>query len=143
MSEPKAEATGSGPAAPIARKPTVFSAITIRNPPYTYFCLSLIRHVSTGASSSAHPPPLDEITVRMHLTSALSHFLGLTGTAIPIDILKVEGRDAWIRAPSPDASAVSEALSGWVGQDVGWRIKARGCWLGGLTASSERELFED
>ena len=122
-------------------KPKVFSTTTIRSPPWTYFHLVLVTPSSIGAKSTG--PALDDITVRMHLTSALNQFLGIAGTAIPVDILKVEGSDAWIRVPSPDSNAVNEALSGWVGNDVAWRIKGRGCWLGGLTVGNERELFED
>ena len=122
-------------------KPKVLSTTTIRSPPWTYFHLVLVTPASAGSESTG--PALDDITVRMHLTSALSQFLGIAGTAIPVDILKVEGSDAWIRVPSPDSTAVNEALSGWVGNDVAWRIKGRGCWLGGLKIGKRRELFED
>jgi ribonuclease P/MRP protein subunit POP8 len=39
-------------------------------------------------SSPHSPDPLDPLTATTHLRSALSQFLGLTGAAIPIDILK-------------------------------------------------------
>ena len=122
-------------------KSVVHSTTTIRNPSWTYFHLTLVTSSSIGTKDAQ--PALDDITVRLHLTSALNQFLGVTGTAIPVDILKVEGSDAWIRVPTPDGSAVNEALSGWVGNDVAWRIRGRGCWLGGLTAGDEQDIFDE
>ena len=124
---------------PNSGKPVLLSTTTIRNPPWTYFHLALVTSSSIGSNSMQ--PSLDDITVRLHLTPALNQFLGLTGTAIPIDILKVDGSDAWIRVPSPDASAITEALSGWIGNDVAWRIKGQSSWLGALTAGNEQDLF--
>ena len=123
-----------------SKKSIVFSTTTIRKLPWSYFHLALVTPSSIG--SNANKPALDELTARMHLTSALSQFLGLMGTAIPIDILKVEGSDAWIRVPSQDSNAVNEALSAWVGNEVAWRIRGRGSWLGGLAMGNERDLFE-
>lgn len=83
--------------------------------------------------------PLDSITARTYLTSALTQFLGLMGSSIGIDILKISdgGSDhvssdqalaagnknqnktdhplLWIRVPRDDAPAVVAALSSWVG----------------------------
>ncbi|RJE20017.1 hypothetical protein PHISCL_07646 [Aspergillus sclerotialis] len=97
---------------------------------------------------------LDDLTARTFLTSALSQFLGLTGTAIPIDILKIsEGQPqnqntVWIRVPREDASAVVAALSSWVGGskasgggNAAWRICAKGNFLGALVAGSGADLF--
>lgn len=76
---------------------------------------------------------VDPLTARSYLTSALSQFLGLMGTSIGIDILKIEnppstsepkkkasrgGSDypnVWIRVPRDDGAAVLAALSSWVG----------------------------
>lgn len=115
-------------------------SITIRNPPYTY--LHLILLTSTPASSSQ--PPLDLLTARTYLTSALSQYLGLTGTAIPIDFLNVEGQSVWIRVPREDGVALVGALSQWVGKegDVSWRVKAKGEWLGSVVAGNGDHLFE-
>lgn len=47
--------------------------------------------------------------------------------------------------------AVGEAVSGWVGRrearegaggEIGWRIMARGDWLGPVVAGTGKELFE-
>lgn len=105
--------------------------LTVRTPPYTYLHLSLL-------SSSSLPtcPPLDALTAHKYLNSALRQFLGITGTAIPIDILKVEARDVWIRVPREDGGAVVAALGSWVGSgdggSVSWRVKGRGEWLGAV-----------
>ena len=119
----------------------VHGSLTIRNPPYTY--LNLILLTSTPSSSSSQPP-LDILTARTYLTSALSQYLGLTGTAIPIDFLKVEGRSVWIRVPREDGVALVGALSQWVGKegDVSWRVKAKGEWLGCVVAGNGDDLFE-
>jgi ribonuclease P/MRP protein subunit POP8 len=110
---------------------------------------------SSALQASSIADPLDAITARTYLTSALSQFLGLTGTAIPIDILKIETSspstpDAknilWIRVPRDDAAAVAAAVSSWIGGTragggVAWRIRAKGSWLAALVAGSGSELF--
>lgn len=86
---------------------------------------------------------MDILTARTYLTAALQQFLGMTGTAIPIDFLKVEGREVWVRVPREDGAAVVEAVSGWVGgESVGWRVKGKGDWLGTVVAGTGKELFE-
>jgi ribonuclease P/MRP protein subunit POP8 len=108
--------------------------------------------VSQSPSSSS----TDNLTIRTYLTSALSQFLGVAGTAIPIDILKLDQRSSsgrpgpsppstlWIRVPYDDATAVIAALSSWIGgedSNVAFRVKERGGLLGGLTAGDGAELF--
>ena len=117
-----------------------YRSVTIRNPPYTYLHLSLL----TSTLSSSDQPPVDILTTRTYLTSALGQFLGLTGTAIPIDFLKVEGSSVWIRVASDDGVAIVGAMSQWVGKEgaVSWRVKARGAWLGAVAAGDGAHLFE-
>jgi ribonuclease P/MRP protein subunit POP8 len=83
--------------------------------------------------------------------------MGLTGTTIPIDILKIENgcppKDkydyVWIRVPREDAAIVVGAVSSWIGggnksagsADVAWRISAKGNFLGALIAGSGADLF--
>ena len=132
MASVSTEAVQSGP------KPSAtLRRITIRDPPFTYLHLSLL-------TSSTSPPPLDILTARLHLNSAISQFLGITGSAIPIDFLKVEGRDVWVRVPREDAAAVVGALSRWIGRDGGfsWRVKRKGEWLGVVAAGDGQMLFE-
>ncbi|MCJ1339398.1 hypothetical protein MMC09_004687 [Bachmanniomyces sp. S44760] len=113
---------------------------TIRSPPYTYIHLTLL---TTPTSNS----PFDALTARKYLTAALSQFLGLTGTAISVDILKLESQDVWIRVPREDGSLMVEAVSGWVeGSEtasVGWRVRAVGEWLAGVGKGTGRDLFDD
>lgn len=109
----------------------------MRNPPYGYLHL---RIATQAANGSAHRPQeqisLDEITVLSHLNSALNQYLGLAGTAIPVDILKAQASEAWVRIPHEDESAVVAALSQWIGKGgVGVRVLGRGSWLGGLNTS--------
>lgn len=112
-------------------KGQVITTKTIKIPPFSYACLEL---------KSAAPVKLDDLTVRSYFTSALTQFLGLTGSAISVDILKVEGTECWIRVSREDLSPVIAALGGWVGGNdtdghIGWTIKATGNWLSVLVGS--------
>ncbi|PLB34299.1 uncharacterized protein BDW47DRAFT_129202 [Aspergillus candidus] len=108
--------------------------LTSRNPPWTYLKLQLTHQPNT--SNTTKSQPLDPLTARTHLTSALSQFLGLTGTAIPVDILKIttpgldtaddsssgstsQEKIVWVRVPRADATAVVDALSSWIGGGSG------------------------
>jgi ribonuclease P/MRP protein subunit POP8 len=110
------------------------TARTIQTQPFSYLHLTLIADPSPKG-------PIDIITFRTHLTSALTQFLGLTGSAIPIDILKVDGRDIWIRMAKDDLNALISAVGGWVGGGdefgVGWRVKGSGNWLGAISHEQE------
>ena len=142
MSSLSAEAVSSEEAQLKTKSTPAPLKITIRNPPYTYLHLTLL--TSSTSLPNPDPPPIDILTARAHLTSAVSQFLGITGTAIPIDFLKVEGRDVWIRVPREDVTAVVGALSQWVGKDggAGWRVKGKGEWLGVVVAEDGHKLFQ-
>ncbi|RMJ28377.1 hypothetical protein PHISP_00764 [Aspergillus sp. HF37] len=132
-----------------AKTPQKATQFTSRNPSWTYLKLQLINQPNTSSTTT-----LDALTARTLLTSALSQFLGLTGTAIPIDILKISSSESpspqdqrvvWIRVPREDASAVVAALSSWIGGsktsgggNVAWRVCAKGNfwvpWLPGPEA---------
>jgi ribonuclease P/MRP protein subunit POP8 len=121
---------------PLVQKEVTF---TLRAAPYTYLQLSV--------KTVAHPtgrPPLDAITARTYLTTALSQYLGLTGTAISIDILKVTDQDFWIRVPRQDASAVVAAVGQWANSQLGvsLKIEGRGEWLGGVVAGGQMKRDE-
>ncbi|OOQ89828.1 hypothetical protein PEBR_06730 [Penicillium brasilianum] len=125
---------------------------TSRNPPWTYLKLQLIPQPDNPSLQ-----PLDALTARTYLSSALSQFLGLTGTAIPIDILKIENKGSnahgvtkydcvWVRVPRDDGAAVVAAISSWIGGTGGgsgaaWRICAKGNYLGALVSGSGSDLF--
>ncbi|KAF2232065.1 hypothetical protein EV356DRAFT_534909 [Viridothelium virens] len=133
------------------------TGLSLSHPPYTYLHLSLISASSLSTSSLSgddpqtfqNSPDLDALTIRTHLTAALSSFLGLTGSAIPIDILKYSGpvtsqNDVWIRVPTEDESAVITALGAWAGRGgreeggmVGWRVKDTGSWLPGMIGTKD------
>ncbi|KAI9657035.1 MAG: hypothetical protein M1821_003201 [Bathelium mastoideum] len=141
------------------------TTLTISQPQYTYLHLSLVSSASlpahgrsdTALSSRQKATELDALTVRTHLTAALSAFLGLTGSAIPVDILKHSGivngsNDAWIRVPFEDGNAVVAALGTWVGRGnrdeggmLGWRILGTGNWLPGLVGGKDeaQKLFHN
>ncbi|MCJ1373594.1 hypothetical protein MMC20_004822 [Loxospora ochrophaea] len=123
---------------PQSNKP--HTTITIRRSPWTYLHLEL----------RTTPPStllVDALTVRTYLTSALNQFLGITGTAVPIDILKLNGREVWLRVPNGDGTIVSNAVSGWIGgsetEAVAWRVKGMGDWLGAVQAGNGKNLFND
>lgn len=106
---------------------------TIKTPPFSYARLQL-------HSESTKEPQLDALTAKSYITSALTQFLGLTGSAISIDLLKIDGSECWIRMPREDLSPVIAALGGWIrnveGQEnVGWRIRGSGNWLSTLVGS--------
>lgn len=106
---------------------------TIKNPSFSY---AYLEYISDGQPT----PDLDILTVRSHLTSGLNQFLGLTGAAISVDILKVDQKGCWIRVPREDLRAVIAAMGQWIGtgegnSKVAWKLRASGNWLGSLVAS--------
>ena len=114
-------------------------SITISRLPFVYMHLSLHNTSDPNYKSS-----LDPISVRTYLTAALQQYLGLTGTAIPLDIVKVEGASAWIRLPQEEGRAVQGALSQWLSKDgsFGWRVQAVGSSITALSQDTSRRLFD-
>jgi ribonuclease P/MRP protein subunit POP8 len=81
---------------------------------------------------------LDNLLVKSYCTAALKQFLGLTGQAIPIDILKVQDTAAWVRLPKEDLKSFSAAITAYNGVNDGdtryiLRLKRCSDWLGLLT----------
>ncbi|TVY49517.1 hypothetical protein LOCC1_G000335 [Lachnellula occidentalis] len=114
------------------------TSLTIKNPPFAYAHLEL-----QSSAALASPASIDALTIRAHLTSALTQFLGLSGSAI-----SVEGRECWVRVPRGDLAVFVAAVGGWVGEgegaNVGWRVKGKGNWLGGLVARrGEESVWSD
>lgn len=109
---------------------------------------------------SDHPqPPLDTLTTKTTLSSALTQYLGVTGAAISVDIMHVipDKREAWIRVPRDDASAVVAGLSSWVGspasatgaasssaeeRGVAWRVLGWGSFPGAICHGSGSDVFD-
>lgn len=119
------------------QQPTTSKSLTLRSPPWSYI------HLQQYTQQQA-PNPLDALTAHIQITSALNQFLGLHGAAVPIDILKLEGSDVWIRVPSGDHSAVVAAVGGWVGRGgEGWRVVGWSSWSAGAEGGKDagREVF--
>jgi ribonuclease P/MRP protein subunit POP8 len=119
------------------RKGHEISIKTIKAPLFSYACLELI-------SDSTSQIELDDLTLRSYITSSLTQFLGLTGSAISFDILKVEGRECWIRLPREDISLFLAAVGGWIGANeidgkIGWKVKGNGNWLSVLVGKNGAE----
>ena len=104
-------------------KKHILSQFAIRNPSWAYI------HLQHLSSSSSTPPPLDAVTALLHITAALSQFLGLHGSATPFDILKVDGQEVWIRLAAEDRSALVAAMGGWISANgEGWVVKGCSSW---------------
>jgi RNase P/RNase MRP subunit POP5 len=107
---------------------------------------------------------IDVLTLKQHLNHAMTRFLGLTGSAIAIDILHVTKSFEWeqgnqyddismtsitrlgkaiIRVHRDDANAVMAAAGAYTnsehGVDIGFSVLGKGAWLGALIGT----LHED
>lgn len=87
---------------------------TVKSPPFSYIHLQLI--TSPDLAASSQQPVLDNLQLKSYCTSALRQFLGLTGAAVPIDILKLQGADGWVRLPRADLSLFTAAVTAWRGE---------------------------
>ncbi|KAI1104321.1 hypothetical protein F4804DRAFT_201047 [Jackrogersella minutella] len=130
MAEEADMSTPNTPCAAKVKKAHELVTATIRAPRYSYAHLQVF-------SDSTNTPELDALQVRSYCTSALKQFLGSTGLGIPLDILKVEGNDCWLRVPRDHLGAFSAAITAWQGsyQDgIHSTFRIRGCsdWLGAL-----------
>jgi ribonuclease P/MRP protein subunit POP8 len=115
---------------------TTLHTNTLRQPQWTYFHLSLF-------TTNSEQPSMDAISARQNLNSALTRFLGLTGSSIPLDIIKLEGRELWVRVPRDDGKAFHEAISAWAGGgQAKFVVKGKDDWLVKLVAGSGAQLFE-
>ncbi|KAF2118921.1 hypothetical protein BDV96DRAFT_367321 [Lophiotrema nucula] len=110
----------------------------------------------TTTITSSDPADIDPITASALLVRPLNQYLGLTGSAIPVDILKTHAAEVWIRIPREDAKAFRASLSGWIGSceremipgakegvearvRVAWRVKGEAEYLGGLGMGGDAE----
>ncbi|KAI1429559.1 hypothetical protein F5Y12DRAFT_411888 [Xylaria sp. FL1777] len=113
----------------------------IKAPPYSYAHLELFN------AEPSKTGELDALQVKSYCTASLRQFLGVTGMAIPLDILKVEGRSCWLRLPRENLGAFAAAITAWQGttQDgVHFTLQIRGCsdWLGALVGQQgEQKLW--
>lgn len=115
---------------------TTLHTNTLRHPQWTYFRLSLF-------TTDREQPSMDAISARQNLNSALTRFLGLTGSSILLDIIRLEGRELWVRVPREDGKAFHEAISAWTGGGQSrFVVKGKNDWLVKLVAGSGAQLFE-
>lgn len=124
-------------AASKSHKAQELATCTIRAPPFSYAHLEAQRN-------SAEPLELDAIQVRSFCSAALKQFLGISGQAISIDILKVDGPSCWLRIPRDDLSAFAAAITAWQGTYEGGThstLRIKGCsdWLGSLVGRDGEE----
>ena len=118
---------------------------TVRRPPYAYAQLRL-DNPSSSTSTAASIIPLDIVLARSYCASALQQFLGVTGAAVSVDVLKVDEKagEFWVRVPQPDLGRFSAAVTAWpgashFGSTAVLRILACGDWLGSLLGRSEQQ----
>ncbi|KAL6708291.1 hypothetical protein ACN47E_003215 [Coniothyrium glycines] len=155
---------------------------TFRKPAWSYMHICLITPGATSSSSQrgvaanqampaasndgdggdAEDDGISPLLASSLLTAALLSYLGATGAAVPIDVLKTRGRDVWIRVPREDARAVRAGLSNWTGGceagdvpgvaavrgsggrvQVAWRVVGESAVLLGVVGGDGMALFGD
>ncbi|KAG9195714.1 ribonuclease P/MRP protein subunit POP8 [Alternaria panax] len=109
----------------LEKHPHILHQTTFRRTAWSYFhlilvtpgtaslpCITTTTSTSTSTSSTRTPPPpsLSPLLASTLLTHPLRAYLGTTGTAIPIDMLKIAGRSIWVRIPRQDARAFRASL---------------------------------
>lgn len=97
-------------------------------------------HMELVTDDPSQPGSLDELQVKSHCTAALRQFLGLTGEGIPLDLLKAEGTECWVRVPREDLGAFAAAITAWRGateDGVQCLLRVKQCsdWLGAMVGS--------
>lgn len=113
---------------------------TIKEPPFSYAHLELVSDRAGGAAAAT----LDNLQVKSYCTAALRQLLGLTGQAVSLDILKVEGGHAWVRVPRPDLGSFSAAITAWRGTSddgahVSLQVRQCGDWLGAMVGADGQD----
>ncbi|CAM1508441.1 Fc.00g052890.m01.CDS01 [Cosmosporella sp. VM-42] len=110
---------------------------TIKAPPFSYAHLEVI-------TDGPEIVELDNLQVKSYCTAALKQFLGITGAAIPLDILKVQSNQCWIRVPRQDLGSFAAAITAWKGITEGetqciLRIRQCSDFLGLMVGSDGQE----
>lgn len=121
---------------------------TIRAPQFAYAQMELVtsNDYADGSQSQSQfqKPALDSLQVKTYCTNALRQFLGLTGAAIPVDVLKAQGTDCWVRVPRDDLGSFAAAMTSWRGtreDGVHYLLRLKQCsdWLGAMVGSSGQD----
>jgi ribonuclease P/MRP protein subunit POP8 len=112
--------------------------VTIKKPTWAYI------HLQHLVPPSEKGQPLDAVTAQLHLSAGLRTFLGLHGTAIPVDFLKIENQQIWIRVPAEDCQAVIAAAGGWSdSRGHGWRARGWSFWSASVVGrDAGQDLFD-
>ncbi|KAH7152469.1 hypothetical protein B0J13DRAFT_620021 [Dactylonectria estremocensis] len=110
---------------------------TVKDPPFSYAHLELV-------TDGAAPVELDNLQVKSYCTTALRQFLGVTGVAISLDILKVQGSHCWLRVPRHDLASLAAAITAWKGTNdngVQCVLQVRQCsdWLGAMVGADGQD----
>lgn len=110
---------------------------TIKAPSFSFAHLEAV-------SDGSNPIELDDLQVKSFCTAALRQFLGITGAAISVDIMKVEKNECWVRVPRSDLGPFTAAVTAWRGTvDSGsqtiLRIKQCSDWLGTIIGSDDQD----
>ncbi|CAK7264064.1 hypothetical protein SEPCBS57363_000881 [Sporothrix epigloea] len=125
-------------------KTRVLYGSTISQPPFAYAQIEVIRiSVLLGAGAGTDQEGLDALQARSYCDAALKQFLGATGAAMPLDLLRLDGSQFWVRLPREDLSLFAAALASWNtvsrnGTAMALRLKASGNWLGSLIGQTEQ-----
>ncbi|KIH88665.1 ribonuclease P/MRP protein subunit POP8 [Sporothrix brasiliensis 5110] len=115
---------------------------TIGRPPFAYAQIEVVQNHQSQASQG----PLDALQVRSYCDAALKQFLGAAGAAMPLDLLKLEGSEFWVRLPREDMGLFAAALAAWSsvsreGTATALRLRASGNWLGSLIGRSQQQAL--
>jgi len=110
---------------------------TVKNAPWSYAHMELV-------TESTEPLELDDLQVKSYCTAALRQSFGLSGQAMPLDILKTSGSQCWVRVPREDLSTFTAAITAWAGlvengQRRVLRLKQASDWLGTMVGSDGQE----
>ncbi len=115
--------------------------------PFAYAHIEVLQRPVSGAGAQ-EAVPLDALQARSYCDAALKQFLGATGAAMPLDLLKLEGSHFWVRLPNQDLDLFAAALAAWSpalqdGVSTALYLKASGDWLGSLVGRSEQQALWD
>lgn len=118
---------------------------TVKAPPFSYVHLELSTDRGPDDDDDG-AAELDNLLVRSYCTAALRQFLGLTGLAISVDILKVEGRQCWVRVPRPHLGSFAAAITAWKGTSEGnahcvLRVRQCADWLGMMVGADGHDVL--
>jgi len=111
---------------------------TVKNPPFSYV------HLQLNTSAPTQREALDDLQVKSYCTGALRQFLGLTGQGMSMDILKVQGGDAWVRIPRDDLGSFAAAITAYRGTvedgvERVLRVKQCSDYLGAMVGSDGQD----